>query len=275
LQIRLPRVLLAGLVGAALAGSGSVYQTVFRNPLADPYLLGVASGAGLGATIAIVAGGPAVHQLLPVFAFIGGLLAVAATFSAAGSLFADPRNLLLAGVAIGAFATAVQTYIYQAHTDALRQVYSWIFGQLTTADWPTVISTAAYLALSMSILILISRKLDALLLGDDEAISLGVNPRRIRLIAILAATFATATAVAASGLIGFVGLVVPHLVRLLIKRATNLALPAVMLAGGAFLILADLLARTVVSPAELPLGVITAFIGGPFFLLVLRARNRR
>jgi iron complex transport system permease protein len=274
LELRLPRVVLGALVGAALATSGAVYQSVFRNPLADPYLLGAASGAGLGATIAITNGGGNLHALLPIFAFLGGVLAVAATFLVAGKLFADPSTLLLAGIAVGSFATAFQTYLQQRNSAALRPVYSWILGQLTVANWDVVRWAGVYIFIALFVLIRVSRVLDALMLSDEEAYSLGVSPQKIRLIAVAAATLATATAVSASGLIGFVGIVVPHLVRGLTKRATNRSLLSIAFVGAAFLVVADLGARTLLAPAELPIGVITAFVGAPFFLFVLRARNR-
>jgi iron complex transport system permease protein len=274
LELRLPRVVLGTLVGAALATSGAVYQSVFRNPLADPYLLGAASGAGLGATIAITNGGGDLHALLPIFAFLGGVLAVAATFLVAGKLFADPSTLLLAGIAVGSFATAFQTYLQQRNSAALRPVYSWILGQLTVASWDVVRWAGFYIFIALFVLIRVSKVLDALMLSDEEAYSLGVSPQKIRLIAVAAATLATATAVSASGLIGFVGIVVPHLVRGLTKRATNRSLLSIAFVGAAFLVIADLGARTLLSPAELPIGVITAFVGAPFFLFVLRARNR-
>ena len=274
LELRLPRVVLGALVGAALATSGAVYQSVFRNPLADPYLLGVASGAGLGATIAITNGGGDLHALLPIFAFLGGVLAVAATFLVAGRLFADPSTLLLAGIAIGSFATAFQTYLQQRNSAALRPVYSWILGELTVANWDVVKWAGFYILIALAVLIRISKVLDALMLSDEEAYSLGVSPQKIRLIAVAAATLATATAVSASGLIGFVGIVVPHLVRGLTKRATNRSLLSIAFVGAAFLVIADLGARTLLAPAELPIGVITAFVGAPFFLFVLRARTR-
>ena len=274
LELRLPRVVLGALVGAALATSGAVYQSVFRNPLADPYLLGAASGAGLGATIAITNGGGNLHALLPIFAFLGGVLAVAATFLVAGRLFADPSTLLLAGIAVGSFATAFQTYLQQRNSAALRPVYSWILGQLTVANWDVVRWAGVYIFIALFVLIRVSTVLDALMLSDEEAYSLGVSPQKIRLIAVAAATLATATAVSASGLIGFVGIVVPHLVRGLTKRATNRSLLSIAFVGAAFLVIADLGARTLLAPAELPIGVITAFVGAPFFLFVLRARNR-
>jgi iron complex transport system permease protein len=274
LELRLPRVVLGALVGAALATSGAVYQSVFRNPLADPYLLGAASGAGLGATVAITNGGGNLHALLPIFAFLGGVLAVAATFLVAGKLFADPSTLLLAGIAVGSFATAFQTYLQQRNSAALRPVYSWILGQLTVANWDVVRWAGVYIFIALFVLIRVSKVLDALMLSDEEAYSLGVSPQKIRLIAVAAATLATATAVSASGLIGFVGIVVPHLVRGLTKRATNRSLLSIAFVGAAFLVIADLGARTLLAPAELPIGVITAFVGAPFFLFVLRARNR-
>ena len=273
LELRLPRVMLAALVGAALATSGAVYQTVFRNPLADPYLLGAAAGAGLGATLALTGGTQSFHAALPLFAFLGGVLAVAATFMISGKAFADPATLLLSGIAIGSFATAVQTYLQQRNSEVLRPVYSWILGQLTVADWEVVKWASVYIVFALFILIRMSRLLDGLLLSDEEAFSLGISPNKIRIIAIGAATLATATAVSASGLIGFVGIVVPHLVRGLTKRATNRALFTVALSGAAFLVLADLGARTLLSPAELPIGVITAFVGAPFLLFVLRAKR--
>jgi iron complex transport system permease protein len=273
LQLRLPRVMLAALVGAALATSGAVYQTVFRNPLADPYLLGAAAGAGLGATLALTGGTQSFYAALPLFAFLGGVLAVAATFLISGKAFADPATLLLSGIAIGSFATAVQTYLQQRNSEVPRPVYSWILGQLTVADWQVVKWASVYIVFALFILIRMSRLLDGLLLSDEEAFSLGISPNKVRIIAIGAATLATATAVSASGLIGFVGIVVPHLVRGLTKRATNRALFTVALSGAAFLVLADLGARTLLSPAELPIGVITAFVGAPFLLFVLRAKR--
>lgn len=271
-ELRLPRVVLAILVGAALATSGAVYQTVFRNPLADPYLLGTAAGAGLGATIAM-SGGGGFHAYLPLFAFIGGVVAVITTFTFAGGPFADPRSLLLAGIAVGSFATAVQTYIQQRNSAVLRPVYSWILGELTSANWTTVRWAALYILLAIAGMVAVSRRLDALMLSDDEAYSLGIHPNHLRIFAVGCATLATATAVSASGLIGFVGIIVPHLVRGLTKRATNRALLSIALAGASFLTLADLGARTLLSPAELPIGVLTALVGAPFFAVVMRFRS--
>ena len=271
LDIRAPRVVLAILVGSALSTSGAVYQTVFKNPLADPYLLGAAAGAGLGATIAIT--NSAVAGSLPIFAFVGAAAAVLLSFLASGKFVAEPNTLLLSGIAIGSFATALQTYLQQRHSASLRPVYSWILGELTAADWITVRWSAIYICISLLILFVVRKRLDALLLSDEEAYSLGISPNKLRVIALSAATFATATAVSASGLIGFVGIVIPHLVRALTHRISNENLPIIAITGGAFLVLADLGARTILSPAELPIGVLTAFIGAPFFLIILRRRR--
>jgi iron complex transport system permease protein len=261
------------LVGSALSASGAVYQTVFRNPLADPYLLGTAAGAGLGATIAITNAGGQIYTWLPLAAFIGAVLAVVIAFFISGRFISDPATLLLAGIAVGSFATAIQTYLQQRHSTSLRPIYSWILGELTAASWPVVLWSSIYIGIALLTMFVIANKLDGLLLSDEEAYSLGLNPQRLRLIAIFAATLATATAVSASGLIGFVGIVVPHLVRGITHTVTNRALIAIAMIGAAFLVIADLGARTLLSPAEIPIGVLTAFVGAPFFLMVLR--NRR
>ena len=273
IDLRLPRALLAAIVGAALATSGAVYQTVFRNPLADPYLLGAAAGAGLGATIALTSVGADLRSLLPVFAFFGAISAVLVSFFISGKFFAEPNSLLLSGIAVGSFATAVQTYLQQRNSASLRPVYSWILGELTVANWQVVTWSSIYILIALIILFTVSKQLDGLMLTDEEAYSLGINPNKLRVIAVIAATLATATAVSASGLIGFVGIVVPHLVRGLTHRVTNRGLLTIALVGASFLVLADLGARTLLSPAELPIGVITAFVGAPFFLFVLRKKR--
>ncbi|HAS12221.1 MAG TPA: ABC transporter permease [Acidimicrobiaceae bacterium] len=277
-EIRTPRVVLGLLVGALLAGSGAGYQGVFRNPLADPYLLGIAAGAGLGATLAIVTGagdGVGAFDAIPMFAFIGALVAVA--MAAALSVRRDgsggPATLILAGVAVAAFFTAAQTYVQQRHAETLRQVYAWILGRLSTSGWDEVLLLLPYALICGAVLVLAVGALDVLAVGDDEARALGLHPRRIRMVVLVAASLATAAAVAVSGLIGFVGLVVPHGVRLVAGVSNRRVIPLSFLFGGAFLALADVLARTVQAPAELPIGVITAFVGAPFFLWILRSRS--
>jgi iron complex transport system permease protein len=360
-QIRMPRVVLGAIVGAVLALSGATYQGVFRNPLADPYLLGVSSGAGLGATIGIIAGG-ATSFSIPLLAFAGGVLGVAAAYAlgvtvggrgsaaillagvavaaffgsaqsfvqqrydntliavfswmlgrlstagwsdvttilpyvavAAVVILAHRRSLdvlalgddeaaslgvtvggrgsaaiLLAGVAVAAFFSSAQSFVQQRFDNTLIAVFSWMLGRLSTAGWSDVTTILPYVAVAVIVILAHRRSLDVLALGDDEAASLGVNPDRTRLILVAAATLGTAAVVSVSGLIGFVGLVVPHTVRLLFGGSNRTLLPLSMLVGAAFLVLSDVLARTLIAPAELSVGIVTAFVGAPFFGFVLR-----
>jgi iron complex transport system permease protein len=273
-ELRAPRVVLGALVGAMLALAGGAYQGVFRNPLADPYLLGAAAGAGLGATLAIAYGGAvgASDGLRPVAAFVGATVGVAAAYSLGRSVTGGrgPATLVLAGVTVAAFLTAVQTFVQQRNTDTLQEVYAWILGRLSTSGWRDVLIVLPYVVLSSAAILLHRRLLDVLTLGDDEAASLGVRVGLVRLLVVAAATIGTAAAVAVSGLIGFVGIIVPHAIRLVVGSSYRIVLPLSLLAGAAFLVLADLLARTVLAPAELPIGVVTAFFGAPFFAVVLR-----
>ena len=283
-QIRLPRVLLGALVGSMLAGGGAAYQGVFRNPLADPYLLGVAAGAGLGATAVIISGGGL--GLLPVAAFGGGVAAVALTYSlgagagrrgedAAPRGVAGTASILLAGIAVAALLTAAQTYLQQAHTQTLQSVYAWILGGLSNATWSQAWLIVPYVVISGLILLAHRRLLDVLRVGEAEAGALGVNVPRLRLIVVIAATLGVAAAVSVSGLIGFVGIIVPHLARLTAGASYRIVMPVSMIGGAAFLVLADIAARTVQPDTEVPIGVITAAIGAPFFLFVLRSRRAR
>lgn len=279
-ELRLPRVVLGLLVGAMLALAGAAYQGVFRNPLADPHLLGVAAGAGLGVTVVIAfrAGDPsgdATANLpigVPAAAFAGALIAVALTWllGAAGGRDRSPATLILAGVAVSAFLAAAQTYVMQQHVDTLREVYSWLLGRLATAGWHDVLIVLPYAAVTGAIVLSQRRELDVLTVGDEEATGLGLHPRRSRYLLIVAASLGTAAAVSVSGLIGFVGIIVPHTVRLLAGPSYRSILPLSVLFGGAFLALADLLARTAGGQAEIPIGVVTAFFGAPFFIVVLR-----
>ncbi|MGZ4521646.1 MAG: FecCD family ABC transporter permease [Mycobacteriaceae bacterium] len=273
-DLRVPRVALGILVGAALASCGAAFQGVFRNPLADPYLLGAAAGAGLGATLMIVAV-PSAFPVdpVPAGAFVGALLGVGLAWLVSQSAGSGPGVLVLAGIAVATFLSAVQLAVQTAHPDRIRAIYSFILGSLGTPSWGTVAQTAAYVGLSCGALAGCGRLLDVLSLGDSEASTLGVRPGRARLLIVIAASLGTAAAVSVSGLIAFVGLVVPHLVRLVLGGSYRVILPVSLIVGGAFLVAADLLARTVVAPAELPVGVVTAFIGGPFFALLLRRTN--
>lgn len=274
-QIRLPRVVLGGLVGATLAVAGGAYQGSFRNPLADPYLLGVAAGAGLGATIAIayVPGSAPVFDPLLVLAFAGAVGGVALTYLVGYSVRAGRTavTLILAGVAVAAFLTAVQTYLLQREAATLRQVYGWILGGLTTVGWDEVLLILPWVLIAGAVVVAGQSRLDVLSVGDEEAMALGVDPPRVRMVMVMAATLGTAAVVAVSGLIGFVGIIVPHTVRIIFGTSYRVVLPLSIVYGAAFLIVADLIARTLISPGELPIGVVTAFFGAPFFAFVLRS----
>ncbi len=278
-QIRMPRVVLAGIVGGMLSLGGASYQGVFRNPLVDPYLLGAAAGAGLGATIMIVL---TQSQNIdwpidptPATAFVFSLATVAVTY-VVGAAFGGARTgstLVLAGVAMVSLTTAIQTFVLQRNSDVVREVYSWILGRLSTAKWGDVRLVLPYVVISAIVLLLHRRHLDLLRVGDDEAVTLGAPVARIRLVVVMAATLGTAAVVSVSGLIGFVGLIVPHIVRLLTGSSYRRVLPLTMLFGAAFLILVDIPGRVLSAPAELPIGVVTAFIGAPFFIYLLRTRR--
>jgi iron complex transport system permease protein len=272
-DIRLPRVVMGALVGAVLAVAGASYQGVFRNPLADPYLLGVAAGAGLGATLALAWTGN--EALVAPFALAGGLAAVVVAYTLGRSVGGrTTTSLILAGVAVAAFATALQTYILQRHVESIREVYAWILGRLITVGWGDVIGLLPYALVAGAVLVGSRRLLDVLGLGDEEAAALGVNVSRVRWLVVTAATLATAAAVSVSGLIGFVGIIVPHTIRIVFGWSYRVIIPLSVLVGAAFLVVADLAARTLVAPGELPIGVVTAFFGAPFFLLVLRTIRR-
>jgi iron complex transport system permease protein len=272
-ELRAPRVALGLLVGAMLASAGAAYQGVFRNPLADPYLLGAAAGAGLGATIVIAydVGGDGGLDLRPLAAFGGATLGVTVAYLLGRSVGGrETTTLILAGVTVAAFFTAVQTYVQQRSAETVQEVYSWILGQLETSGWTDVLIVLPYVFVSAVVLLWHRRLLDVLAVGDDEAASLGVPVARVRLLVVAAATLGTAAAVAFSGLIAFVGIIVPHAVRLMAGTSYRVVLPLSLAFGAGFLVLMDLVSRTVIAPAQLPLGVVTAFLGAPFFAVVLR-----
>jgi iron complex transport system permease protein len=273
-EIRVPRVVLAALVGAMLAVAGATYQGVFRNPLADPYLLGVAAGAGLGATIAIayLPDGLRGQRALPAAAFVGAVVAVLLTYAVGRSARRerDAATLVLAGVTVAAFFTAWQTFVQQQNSETLQEVYSWILGNIPSSGWPDVWLVLPYIAVAVVVILSLRRVVDVLTLGDEEAAALGVDVRRVRIALVAAATLGTAAAVAVSGLIAFVGIIVPHAIRLASGVGYRALLPLSVVVGAGFLVLADVIARTALAPAEIPLGVVTAFFGAPFFALVLR-----
>jgi len=276
-QIRLPRVAVGALVGGLLALAGAGYQGVFRNPLVDSGMLGASAGAGLGATLAIIYLGGEGPSVVPLAAFIGSLSGVAVAYltgvaASTRTILGDGvATLLLAGIAVGSFLTAVQTFFLQRSAQVdIQAVYSWLLGSLSAASWQQVTTILPYAAVSSAVILLHGRHLDVLAVGDDEARTLGMRPGLVRGLVVAAAALAAASAVAVSGLIGFVGIVVPHVARRLAGPSYTSVLPLSMLGGAGFLVLADTLARTVLSPAELPIGVVTALVGAPAFVWVLR-----
>ncbi|MHB1134507.1 MAG: FecCD family ABC transporter permease [Chloroflexota bacterium] len=277
-QIRLPRVLLAALVGASLALAGATYQGMFRNPLADPYLIGVAAGAGLGAVVAFALPLPAGLYALGVvqwLAFAGALLTVTIVSLLARVGNSTPlTTLLLSGVALGAFASAITSFLMYMNQDKLTTIYFWLLGGLSLGSWQVVGSITPYFLLSLVVVLANARMLNVLQLDEEQAAQLGVNVERLKVVLVGAATLATAAAVSTSGLIGFVGLIVPHAVRLLWGHDYRLVLPLSALVGAIFLLWADTAARTVLAPTELPVGIVTALCGAPFFLYLLRQRKR-
>jgi iron complex transport system permease protein len=278
-QIRMPRVVLGGVVGAMLSVAGASYQGVFRNPLVDPYLLGAAAGAGLGATLMLTTGRDATADWpvdpvqLVAFAFALGTVAITYSVGASFGSRGSGATLVLAGVAVVSFATAIQTFLLQRNLDVVREVFQWILGRLSGATWSDVVTVSPYVVISVVVLMLHRRHLDVFRVGDDEATTLGVSVQRTRLVIVAAATLGTAAVVSVSGLIGFVGLVVPHVIRLMAGAGYRLLIPLSLLFGGGFLILADVAGRQVMSPAETPIGVVTAFVGAPFFVYLLRTRK--
>ena len=273
-QLRIPRVILAAIVGATLAMSGATYQGVFRNPLADPYLIGVAAGAGLGATVMLatpLGNFMSINTFLPLAAFIGALLAVFITYSVAKNTGGLPiTTLILAGVAVSSLMAAATTLIMMLGDDDLRPILSWLLGGFIEANWTKCALTVIYVLPSASLIVIYGRVLNVMQLEEGHANQMGVNTERTKLLLILGASLATAGAVSFSGLIGFVGLIAPHAVRLIWGTDYRTLIPMAALSGAGILIIADLAARTIISPTELPVGVVTAFFGAPFFLYLLR-----
>jgi len=277
LDIRLPRILLAGLVGAALAVAGATYQGLFRNPLADPYLLGVASGAGLGATIAFLI--PFTFSwmrfgAIPLLAFIGGMGAVAVVYSVARvDKTLQKTTLILAGVALGAFLSSITSYLMTICGEELHGIVFWLLGGLSLTKWAEIWIVLPCVVAGVIVIWLHARPLNVMQLGEEQAQQLGINVERVKLVLLGAATLITSAAVCFTGLIGFVGIIVPHTVRLIWGQDHRFLLPLSTLVGGIFLILADTLAHTLFQPTEIPVGVITAFCGAPFFLYLLRRKK--
>ena len=278
-SIRLPRTALLLLTGAALGGSGAAYQGLFRNPLADPYLIGVASGAGLGAVVAMGFKWPYSFwglMAVPVAAFAGALLTVFLVYLLARVGKTVPTtNLILAGVAFSSFATALTSFLMLRSTGELRRAIAWLLGGSSQAGWEPVLIILPYLAIGLGILVFSGHTLNLLQFGDDQAQQMGLPVTRRRTLILLAASLATAAAVSFSGIIGFIGLITPHVMRLWFGADYRRLLPLSIISGAGALLVADVIARSVMTPQELPVGIVTALAGAPFFLWVLRrAKNQ-
>ncbi len=275
LSLRLPRALLAGLVGAGLSVSGTIFQALLRNPLADPYILGVSSGSAVGAIIALLLGLSAYSFGLPLASFGGALITIALVFyfgRQGGRV--HPNILLLAGVITGSFLSAIIMFFLSiSQKEELHTIIFWLMGDFSFANPRSLIIILPYFGVGFSMLYWKSRQLNLILSGEENALQLGVEVERLKILSYLCASLITAASVSLCGLIGFVGLIIPHAARLLFGPDHRLLLPASALIGASFLIACDSLARTILAPVELPVGVITAAFGGPFFIYLLRRRK--
>jgi iron complex transport system permease protein len=279
LDIRLPHAVLLLLTGAALAGSGAGYQGLFRNPLADPYLIGVASGAGLGAVVAMSIRWPtdlAGLYVIPAASFIGAAVTVMLVYSLARIGRSVPTTtLILAGVAISSFATSLTSFLMLRSNEQLRRATGWLLGGSLMSGWQPVLALLPYVLIGLAALLSSGHALNVLQFGEEQASQMGLPAERVKVWLVLAASLTTASAVAFSGIIGFIGLIAPHVVRLLWGADYRRILPLSIISGGTALLLADVLARTLLAPQVLPVGVVTALAGAPFFLWVLRrAKNQ-
>jgi len=278
-KIRLPRTILIALTGAALGGSGATYQGLFRNPLADPFLIGVASGAGLGAVIAMSIKWPYSFwglMAIPMSAFIAALLTVFIVYSLARVGNTIPTtNLILAGVAFSSFATSLTSFLMLRSTGEVRRALGWLLGGASQSGWTAILAIMPYLLIGISVLIFSGHALNLLQFGDDQAQQLGLNVTRTKRILLAASSLSTAAAVAFSGIIGFIGLIVPHLIRLWFGPDYRRLLPLSIFGGATALLICDVVSRVIIAPQEIPVGIITALVGAPFFLWVLRnAKNQ-
>ena len=273
-KIRLPRTVLIALTGMALGGSGAAYQGLFRNPLADPFLIGIASGAGLGAVIAMTVQWPYSFWgliAIPIAAFVSALFTVAIVYFLARVGQTTPvTNLILAGVAVSSFATSLMSFLMLRSDGELRRAMSWLMGGSIQLGWTFTLAILPYLLIGLSVLIFSGHALNLLQFGDEQAQQLGLDVTRTKRIILISASLATASAVAFSGIIGFIGLIVPHLSRLWFGPDYRRLIPLSILGGATLLLISDVIARVVLAPQEIPVGIVTALAGAPFFLWVLR-----
>ncbi len=276
--VRLPHTLLIAITGAALAASGAAYQGLFRNPLADPYLIGVASGAGLGAVAAMALRGTGDlfgYYLIPIGAFLGALITVLAVYTLARVDGIVPlTTLILAGVAIGTFASALTSFLMLRSDDQIYRAISFLLGGSTMTGWKPVLAAIPYMVLGMGLLMLSGHVLNVLQFGEEQAKQLGLSVERAKVFVIVTASLTTAIAVAFSGVIGFIGLIVPHMVRIIWGADYRRLIPLSLIGGAGVLLLADMLARILLAPQTLPVGIVTALAGTPFFLWILRRAKK-
>ena len=278
LKIRLPRVLLGVLVGASLSSAGVAFQGMFKNPMADPYVIGISSGAALGAAIAIVTG-MNIHFLgissISFSAFIGALVSVFLVYFISKVKNKVPvTNLLLSGIAIGQFFTSIMSFLMVIYSKDVQKIVFWTLGSLAGKGWEPFIKISIPTILSIIVLNFFARDLNIMLTGEDSAQNLGVEVERIKIYILIICAFMTAMAVSVSGIIGFVGLIIPHIMRLIVGPDHRILLPSAALVGGIFMIFSDTIARTIISPVEVPVGIITALFGGPFFIYLLRKKKK-
>ncbi len=271
-SIRLPRIIFAGIVGASLAAAGVVFQGIFRNPLADPYILGISGGSAVGAIIGIIVGAGVVPFGIPGLAVAGALLTIALVYGIARTNRELHSNtILLAGIIVNAFFSAVIMFLIStASSTELHSAIFWTMGDLSIVEWSEVALTGFFLTVSFIVMYVYSRHMNLIISGEETAMQLGVNVEQTKKVLLLTASLVTGVAVSFSGIIGFVGLIIPHMMRMLLGPDHRLLLPASALFGGSFLVIADTIARTVTAPAELPVGVITAMCGAPYFIYLLR-----
>jgi len=277
-DLRLPRVLLAAIVGASLSMTGAVLQGLLRNPLADPFTIGVASGAATGATIALLLRiilGWYFPQQIPLFAFAGALLAIVFVYNLARIGGKVPVvTLLLAGVVVSAFLSSIISFLMVLAGEDLKGIWFWLSGGLALRSWPYVWLAAPYLLIGSVFLFFFSRELNVLQLGEEAAQHLGIDIEKTKKILLAVSSLLTAIAVSVSGVIGFVGLIVPHAIRMFTGPDHRMLLPATAFCGAIFLVWVDVIARTVLAPRELPIGIITAFVGAPFFIWLLHKKKK-